>query len=106
MNPIIVVQDKLTLATEFLAETKGKAVVDLQTEYTNSVFILYTNTGDHPNGLLNIESLKIIKKMEDTIQLDEGYKKFCLASEPSQENDPVTCKENDFKSALTAIIGT
>jgi hypothetical protein len=69
------------------------------------VFILYTNTGDHPNGLMNIEALKIMKKMEDAIQLDDGFKDFCLAKKPLQENDPVTCDEDDFKSPLSLLVG-
>jgi hypothetical protein len=69
------------------------------------VFILYTNTGDHPNGLLDIEALKIMKEMEDTIKLDEGFKDFCLAIEPLSENDPVKCDDDKFVSALDAIIG-
>jgi hypothetical protein len=81
-HPINVDQDKLILAMEYLMETKGDAIVDLQTENTNTVFILYSNTGDHPNGLLSVEALKIMKKMEDTIKLDSGYKKFCLAKKP------------------------
>ena len=43
--------------------------------------------------------------MEDTIQLDEGYKKFCLAKKPLQEDDPVTCNEEKFNSAITMLIG-
>jgi hypothetical protein len=88
-----------------LAETKGEAIVDLQTEVTNAVFIIYSNTGEHPNGLLNIEALRIIKKMEDKIKQDEGYKKFCLAKKPLQENDPVQCDSTDFKSAVVPIVG-
>jgi hypothetical protein len=68
------------------------------------VFILYTNTGDHPNGLLSLEALKIMKKMEDNIKLDEGYKDFCLAIEPLQEDDPVVCDDSKFLSALVSII--
>jgi hypothetical protein len=66
-DPLQVNADKLTLAEEFLEATKGDAVVDLQTESTNFVFILYTNLGDHENGLLNKEALKKMKEMEDTI---------------------------------------
>lgn len=105
MNPLVVDYDKYTLANEFLTETKGDANVDVQTETTNGVFILYTNTGDHPNGLLDIEALKIMKKMEDTIQLGDEYKKFCLAEKPQNEGDPVVCDASKFKSALMAIIG-
>ena len=104
-DPLNVNKDKFVLATEFLDETKGDATVDIQTEVTNGVFILYSNTGGHPNGLLNIEALKIMKKMEDTIQQDEGYKKYCLAKKPLQETDPVTCDDEKFSSALSMIIG-
>ena len=104
-NPLIVDYDKYTLANEFLVATKGDANVDVQTESTNAVFILYTNTGDHPNGLLDLNALKIMKKMEDNIQLDEGYKKFCLAKKPQNEGDPVVCDESKFNSALSTIIG-
>ena len=71
----------------------------------NGVFIIYSNTGDHPNGLLDIEALKVMKKMEDAIKLDEGYKNYCLAKEPDNESDPVTCDDSDFKSAVELIIG-
>ena len=67
MNPITVDYDKLQLVTEYMTETRGDASVDVQTEVANGVFILYSNLGDHPNGLLDVNALKIMKKMEDAI---------------------------------------
>jgi hypothetical protein len=59
--------DKLILSQEFLVETKGKPVVDLQTEYANSVFLMYENTGDNETGLLNVGAIKMMIQMEDII---------------------------------------
>lgn len=47
LDPLQVDYDLLTLADEYITDTKGDAVVDLQTESTNFIFLLYTNTGDN-----------------------------------------------------------
>ena len=46
MDPLQIDADKLALANEFISDTKGDAVVDQQTETSNTLFLLYTNTGE------------------------------------------------------------
>ena len=57
-DPIQVDADMLVLAQEYIRDTEGVAKQDLQTENTNTLFILYENEGDNPAGLLNIPALK------------------------------------------------
>ena len=42
-------------------------MIGLQTEYSNGVFVMYENTGDHEMGLLNVEAIKKMKELEDDI---------------------------------------
>ena len=66
-HPYVVDNDKLILAQEYLEETRGDPVIGLQTEYSNGVFVMYENTGDHKMGLLNVEAIKKMKELEDEI---------------------------------------
>jgi hypothetical protein len=45
-DPLQIDYDKLLLADEFITDTKGDAVVDLQVESTNFIFLLYSNEVD------------------------------------------------------------
>lgn len=103
-DPLQVDADKLSLATEYITDTKGEAVVDLQVESTNFIFLLYSNTGDKEFGLLNKDILTKIKSLETTLQDDEEYKKFCLAKKPLQPDDPPQCKSDAVYSSLNTIL--
>ena len=46
-------------------------MVDLQTETSNFIFLLYSNEGDREFGLLNKEVLKKVAKLEKDLQEDE-----------------------------------
>lgn len=97
--------DKLTLADEYIKDTKGDATVDLQTESTNFIFLLYTNTGDKELGLLDKDTLKAIRKIEQDYLNDEEYQKFCLAIKPLEAGDAPTCDESMIFSCLDSILG-
>jgi hypothetical protein len=61
MDPLQVDADMLALADEYITDTKGEAVVDLQTESSNFIFLLYSDKGDKEFGLLNKDVLQKIK---------------------------------------------
>ena len=63
-DPLQIDSDLLALADEYITDTRGDALVDLQTESTNFNFLLYTNVGDKEYGLLNKDVLKTIEKLE------------------------------------------
>lgn len=104
-DPLQIDSDLLALANEYITDTKGDALVDLQTESTNFNFLLYTNVGDKEFGLLNKDVLKTIAKLEDDFVTNEDYKKFCLAKKPLQPDDTPICDETMVSSSVSAILG-
>ena len=90
-HPLQVDKDTLDLADEFIRDTSGDAKVELQSETTNQIFILYSNEGDHKNGLLNAKSVIKMNEMEQALLTNEKYKKFCLAEVREREEDPLVC---------------
>jgi hypothetical protein len=66
-DPYQVDADELTLIQEWLDQTRGEPVVALQTEYANTVFVLYEHTGNHEFGLLDVGAIKKMKELEDEI---------------------------------------
>ena len=105
-DPLQIDSDLLALADEYITDTTGEALVDLQTESTNYNFLLYTNVGDKEFGLLNKDVLKTIEKLEGDFVTNEDYKKFCLAKKPLQPDDTPICDETMVASSLSAILGT
>lgn len=103
-HPLQVDYDKLDLAEEYVTNTKGDAVVDLQTESSNFIFLLYSQTGEQEYGLLNKDVLKKVKVLEDGLLENEEFKKFCLAIVPTNKNDPPVCDKDKVYSALSSIL--
>mmetsp|Transcript_2148 Transcript_2148/g.3215 ORF Transcript_2148/g.3215 Transcript_2148/m.3215 type:complete len:142 (+) Transcript_2148:253-678(+) len=101
-DPIVIDDDKYTLAKEFVTERTGLADSPLRSESGPLSFLLFTNKGDSEYGLLEKDTLVKIEQIEKLVSGHENYTQVCLAT----SNVDSSCNARAFQSPLAVFYAT